>query len=64
MSELFFQNIKTGKRYKIVSFNKEQGTVKLQGPHATWEEPYSKERFQQLGYTLVKEDAAPQAQAG
>jgi hypothetical protein len=59
-AELFFENQATKRRYKIVSFDKEAGTVTLIGPHnLPFTEKFSKERFQQMGYTLVQEAAAP-----
>jgi hypothetical protein len=53
MPEIAFVNQKTGKRYRVVTFNKDAGTVTLVGEHGVeFTEPYSKERFQELGYTL------------
>ena len=57
MTKIFFQNEKTGKRYLVVGMDNGAGTITLQGPHATFTEPYDKERFKRLGYTLVKEKA-------
>lgn len=60
MADVFFENIHTGKRYKVVGFNKEAGTVELIGPHnMPFTEKYSKERFEEMGYTLKTADAAP-----
>jgi hypothetical protein len=56
MSELYFENTKTGKRYKVLGLDKLKHEVTLQGPHAKFTEPYDKERFEKLGYRLVKED--------
>ncbi len=65
MAELFFENIHTGKRYKIVSFDKDAGTVTLIGPHnMPFTEKYTKERFEQMGYTLKQETAAPPPPTG
>jgi hypothetical protein len=48
-----FVNTKTGKRYRIIKFDKEAGTITMVGEHGIeFTEPYSKERFSQLGYTL------------
>lgn len=57
MSELFFKNKKTGKRYKIIKLDKEKGEVTLKGEYAEFVEPYDKEKFVRLGYELVKEGA-------
>jgi ABC-type transporter MlaC component len=56
MTSLYFKNKETGKRYKVISLDKTRGVVILQGEHAQFEEPYSKERFQEMGYVLEKED--------
>lgn len=59
-AEVFFENIHTGKRYKIIGFDKEAETVTLIGPHnMPFVEKYSKERFEKMGYTLKKDDAPP-----
>lgn len=60
MADLVFENTHTQKRYKIVSFDREAGTVTLIGPHnMPFTEKYSKERFEQMGYTLKQVEAAP-----
>lgn len=59
-ADVFFENIHTGKRYKVVSFDREAGTVTLIGPHnRPFTEKYSKERFQEMGYKAVQGEAAP-----
>lgn len=56
--ELYLENTATKRRYKIVSFDKEAGTVTLIGPHnLPFTEKFDKERIQQMGYTLVQEAA-------
>jgi hypothetical protein len=58
--EIFFENIHTKKRYKIVKFDRETGTVELVGPHnVPFTEKYSKERFEEMGYRPVQAEAAP-----
>lgn len=53
MPEIVFVNEKTGKKYRVVSFDKEGGTVTLVGEHGVeFTENYSKELFQKLGYKL------------
>ncbi|MDQ3023441.1 MAG: hypothetical protein M3R04_03495 [bacterium] len=52
MPDLWFENERTGKRYKIVEFNKRKGTVKLKGEHAEFTEKYDKDKFQSMGYAL------------
>lgn len=51
---VYFENEKTKKRYKLVEFDQEAGMVRLQGPNRIFNEPYSKERFKEMGYKLVK----------
>ena len=57
MPEVVCINEKTGKKYKVLAFDKAAGTVRLRGEHGEFTEKYSKERFQQMGYTLKREDA-------
>lgn len=48
-----FVNKKTGRKYRILEFNQDGGTVRLAGEQGIeFVEPYSKERFEKLGYTL------------
>lgn len=50
---LAFTNDKTGKTYKVVSFNQEAGEVTLVGEHGVeFTEKYDKDLFQRLGYKL------------
>lgn len=58
---LYFENIHTKKRFKVIAIDAEKGEVTLKGETATFPEPYSKERMQELGYKLVKveEEEAP-----
>lgn len=54
MSEIAFENKKTGKKYKVVEFDPGAGKVKLVGEHGVeFLENYSKERFEKLGYKLA-----------
>jgi hypothetical protein len=55
VAEVVCINEKTGKKYKVLAFDKEAGTVRLRGEHGEFTEKYSKERFQQMGYTLKQE---------
>lgn len=58
MTKVFFKNEKTGKKYEVVKLDKEKSEVTLRGEYAEFIEPYDKERFQKLGYVLVKEEQA------
>lgn len=58
---LYFENIHTRNRFKVQSFNKEQGTVTLVGRHGVpFTQQFDKALFDQLGYRPVQE-AAPEA---
>ena len=57
MAEVVCINEKTGKKYKVLAFDKDAGTVRLKGEHGEFTEKYSKERFMQLGYTIKAEEA-------
>jgi hypothetical protein len=60
MVELYFENESTKRRYKVVSFDQAAGTVTLIGAHnMPFTEKFSKERFQEMGYTLKQAEAAP-----
>lgn len=52
MPEIYFENENTKKRFKVVEFNREAGTVRLKGDNAEFTESYDKERFQRMGYAL------------
>ena len=53
MPEVAFVNKKTGRRYRVVSFDNDAGKVTLADENGIeFIEPYSKERFKELGYTL------------
>jgi hypothetical protein len=56
MTKLYFKNEKTGRKYEIIKLDKEKSQVTLRGDYAEFVEPYDKERFKKLGYTLVKEE--------
>jgi hypothetical protein len=61
--KVFFVNEKTNKEYEVIWLNKETGQIRLKGPTREFTDDYSKERFEGLGYKLVKreveeEDAA------
>lgn len=56
MTQLYFRHQSTGKRYKIVAFDKEAGVVVLKGPTTEFREPYDKERFARMGYVLEREE--------
>lgn len=54
----FFVNEKSGRAFEVISVDKERGKVTLKGEYSTFEEDYSKERMQELGYTLEKREVA------
>ncbi len=56
---LYFENVHTGGRYQILRrFTDADGRecVELKGPNASFVEPFNKEKFKQLGYTLKVEE--------
>ena len=57
MRKVFFQSTHTGKKYEVLKMDKKKGEVTLKGEHASFIEKYDKERFQKLGYVLVREEA-------
>lgn len=56
MVKVYFRNVKTNKRYEVVRLDKEAGKITLRGSIAEFTEPYSKERFEKLGYILEREE--------
>lgn len=58
--EVFMENAHTKNRYKVVGLDREAGTITMTGKHnVPFTVAYSKELFEKMGYTLVKEEAAP-----
>lgn len=53
-TKLYFENVKSGKRYELLALDKEKHEVTLRAGGAKFTEAYSKERFEKLGYRLVK----------
>lgn len=50
---VFFVNSKTGRKYKVLKFDRDAGKVHLQGEAGVeFVENYDKELFQKLGYEL------------
>ena len=56
MTQLYFENERTGKRYDIVKFDKEAGEVRLKGQHAEFTEKFDKDKFLRMGYVLRQGD--------
>lgn len=52
---LYFENVRTKKRYRVVALDKAKKEVTLKGELSEFTEPYDRERFEKLGYRLVKE---------
>ena len=61
---LYFKNVHTGSRYRVLrKFKDGEGNekVELQGNTAAFVEPFDKERFKRMGYTLEVEDTSEDA---
>lgn len=54
MAEIFFKNVKTGKKYRVVKLDKAENEITLQGEYGEFTEKYNKARFERLGYVLVR----------
>lgn len=52
---LYFENVRTKKRWRVLALDKVKKEVTLKGELAEFTEPYDRERFEKLGYRLVKE---------
>lgn len=60
MVNLSFLNKETGKKFRIVRWNKETGEVTLKGENSTFTEKFDKDKFKRMGYTLVQDEAPPE----
>ena len=58
--DIYFRNIKTNKKYKVVSRDAAAGTVTLDGEFGQFTEKYDKEVFAKNGYVLEKSEAPTQ----
>ena len=54
MTKVYLKHEKTGKMFEVLGLNREEGTVQLKGEYATFVEPFDKDRFKMMGYSLVK----------
>lgn len=52
MVELYFRNVHTNKRFKVVRMDKEKNEIVLKGEYSEFVEMYDKERFKSNGYVL------------
>lgn len=53
--EMYLVNDSTGKRYKIIRFDRERREITIEGQYNTWTEPFDKAKLQAAGYQLVME---------
>jgi hypothetical protein len=52
VAKTYFINEKTGRKYQVLAFDQDAGTVRLKGEMAEFTERYDKAAFQQWGYVL------------
>lgn len=52
----FLRHTQTGKKFRVVSRDKEAGTVRLKGSLQEFEEKFDPAKFKKNGYELVKEE--------
>lgn len=55
-ARVYLEHTKTKRRYEIVKVDAATKMVTLRGKHATFEEPFDKEKLKSMGYTMVKEN--------
>lgn len=60
-TKVFFMNEKTKKKYEVIWINQTTGKIRLKGTSHEFEDDYSKERFEKLGYKLVREEVTEDA---
>ena len=58
--DIYFRNIKTNKRYKVVGRDAAAGTITLEGQFGQFTEKYDKEVFAKNGYVLEKSEEPAQ----
>lgn len=56
MVKVYFKHDGTGKKFEVIRMSADKKTITLKGEAAEFTEPYDKERFKKMGYTLCKED--------
>lgn len=49
----YFLNERTGRRYDVVTFDKERGKIKLKGQIGEFEEDFNREKLEKMGYKLL-----------
>lgn len=60
MPDLYFENLSTGKRFKVVDIDREAGVITMTGQHEVpFTTDYSKELFERLGYVPKMVESAP-----
>jgi len=55
MAKLYLINDKTGRRYDVISYDKESNELTLKGEHFEFKEKYDKANFQKWGYRMCQE---------
>jgi len=55
---VYFYNEKTGRKYAVVKFDREAGTVTLKGEVYEFTEPFDRAKFEKMGYVLKTEGGA------
>ena len=51
---LYFENTKTGKKFKVISWDKTTNEIVLKGEHGEFTETFSKKKFKELNYKPVE----------
>ncbi len=51
---LYFENTKTGKRFKVLSWDETTGEIRLKGEAHEFTETFSKKRFKEMNYKPVE----------
>ena len=51
---MYLEHTTTKRRYQIVSVSEDKSKITLKGEHGTFTEDYDKDKFKQLGYSLVR----------
>jgi hypothetical protein len=57
-TEIYFTNVKTGTKFKVVGRDTKKGTVTLECEYGRFEEPYDKDWLVRNGYVVEKVETA------
>jgi hypothetical protein len=61
IEKLFLENKTTGRKYKVLRFDKEANKLWLTGDYGEFDVEFDKENLKKMGYALVREQVEEEA---